>query len=126
MKLPEKGIVTATIKGLKDNPYYFDAKCFWTWDIMLEKPSALFVENLPFIYLHEDSEKEAIKFCKKLKANFKKTGIFEGCRVAIITNGCHPKAIARIGSDSWIDVENKFVVKTFKELDLQFDNLKVY
>lgn len=126
MKLPEIGIVTATIKGLNEDPYYFDAKCFWSWNIILENPSDLFVHNLPYIYLHEDSEKEAIKACKKLKANFKKAGIFDGNHVAIITKGCYPKAIARLGGDSWIDVENKFVVKTFKELDLQFDNLKVF
>lgn len=127
MSNSEIGIATATIRGLNDDPYYFDAKCFWAWDIMLENPSNLFgVDNIPFIYLHEDSKKEAIKLCKEIKANFEKAGIFEGKRVALILKGTHAKAIGSLGGDLWIDTENKFVVKTFKELDLKFDTLTVY
>lgn len=126
MSNSEIGIVTATIQGLNDGPYYFHSKCFWAWEIDFKNPSNLFVDNIPYIYLHEDSEKEAKKACKKLKANFEKAGIFEGDRIAIITKDSNVKAIGRLGGKSWIDVENKFVIKTFKELDLQVDSLTVF
>ena len=120
-------IATAEIKGLNKGPYYFNHHCFWAWSLMFENPSSLLAfRNLPVIYLAYD-EKEANEVCRQFKNAFKKANIREGDEVALI---CNTKgdilAIGRTNSDSWVDVyQDRFKVKTFKELKLNISSLKV-
>lgn len=120
-------IATAEIKGLDKEPYYFNHHCYWAWSIMFENPSSLLAfRNLPVIYLACE-EKEANEVCKQFKKAFEKANIREGDTVALI---CNTKgdilAIGRSYSDIWVDVyQDRFTVKTFKELKLNISSLKV-
>lgn len=126
MQFEKIGIVTARIHGLNKPCYYFEAKCFWAFDIMFSGLHTLSF-NLPFIYLSEDSEEEANQTLEELKKNFSDAGISDGNLVAILVgdNG-DVRAIGAMGCDMWIDVKDKFVPKTFKELDIIITSLSVH
>ena len=127
MKFQGINIATARIKGLKEEPYYFKHLCFYVWDIMFEDPSSIFaLNNLPYIKVG-DTKEEAKIFCDKLKENFKEAHIYEGDKVAVIfEDDGHVLAIGSTGKDLWIDVTDKFVKKTFAELNIAIKSLKVY
>lgn len=114
MKTEKIGIAIARINGLKNTPYYFDAKCFWACDILFFDTSSLKFTNLPWIWLSENSKSEAEQEYDKLKKNFSDAGIYDGDKVAVMfrENG-RVIAIGSIGIDCWIDVENRFVKKNF-------------
>lgn len=82
--------------------------------------------NIPCIKVG-DTEEEGVAFCNQLKENFKQANIYDGDKVAILfgANGS-VRAIGRAGQDSWIDVTDKFVKKTFKELNIVITSLKVH
>lgn len=126
MKFKEVGISTARIKGLKEEPYWFEHHCFWAWGINFEETSYLGVLNLSNIYLAEEQDK-AKEACDKFKMAFKEAWIHDGDRVAVM----HDKngtviAIGRIGADKWVDVKDKFVCKTFKDLNIIITALKIH
>ena len=126
MKTQVVNIATASINGLTKSPYYFEHHCYYAWDIMFEDSSTLSFDNLPFIKVGE-TKKEAETFCNMIKDNFKKAYIHEGDKVAIIfEKDGHVIAIGSIGKDMWIDVTDKFVKKTFKELNINITSLKVF
>ncbi len=126
MNFQEVNIATARIEGLKKSPYYFNHQCYWSWDIIFFDTSTLTFNNLPFIKVG-DTEEEGVSFCNQLKENFKQANIYDGDKVAVLfeANG-DIRAISSIGQDSWIDVTDKFVNKTFKELNIVITSLKVH
>lgn len=126
MKVKKINIATARIQGLTKSPYYFEARCYYAWNITFKDTSNLFFNNLPFIKVGNTQEEGEI-FCDLIKANFKAAHIHEGDKVAVIfgDDGCI-LAIARAGRDEWIDTTDKFVKKTFAELNIVFNSLKVY
>ncbi len=125
MKLQEVNIATARIEGLSKPPYLFKPH-YWAWDIMFFDTSTIMFEQLPFINVGYTEEKGVI-FCNQIKANFDQANIYDGDKVAILymKNGA-VRAIGKIGHDSWIDVADNFVNKTFKELDISISSLKVH
>ena len=126
MKFQEVNIATARIEGLKKAPYYFDHRCYFVWDIMFSDISTIEFYNLQCIKVG-DTEEEGKLFCEQLKNNFEQANIHDGDKVAVLygANG-RVRAIGCIGQDSWIDAEDKFVKKTFEELDIIITSLKVH
>ena len=126
MKFQKVNIATARIKGLKKPPYYFDHHCYYAWDIMFEDTSTLFFYNLPFIKVG-NTEEEGEVFCNQLKENFNEAHIYDGDKVAVIFgDDGRVLAIGNTGEDAWIDTTDKFVKKTFAELNIVITSLKVY
>jgi hypothetical protein len=126
MKCQEINIATARIEGLTKPPYYFDHRCFYAWSITFSDTSTLFFNNLSFIKVG-DTEEEGENFCNQLKENFKEAHIHEGDKIAVIfENDCNVIAIGSLGEDLWIDVTDKFVKKTFEELNIVITSLRVY
>lgn len=126
MKFQKVQVATARIEGLNEPPYYFDHHCYWVWDIKFSDTSTLLFNNIPFIKVG-DTEEEGVAFCNQLKENFKQANIYDGDKVAILFGKDHRViAIGCIGQDSWIDVNDKFVNKTFKELNIAIMSLKVH
>ena len=126
MKSKKVSIATARIKGLKKAPYYFEHTGSYVWDIMFENTSTLLFNNLPFIKVG-NTEEEGEVFCKQLKENFKEAQIYDGDKVVVIfEDDGHVLAIGSTGKDLWIDVTDKFVKKTFAELNIAIESLKVY
>lgn len=126
MRFKEVGISTARIKGLKEEPYWFEHHCFWAWGINFEEASYLGFLNLSTIYLDEEEEK-AEDVCNKFKMAFKEAWIHDGDRVAVMhdRNG-NIMAIGRIGADKWVDVKDKFVCRTFKDMNVVITSLKIH
>lgn len=126
MKFQKVNIATARIKGLEKPPYYFDHKCYYAWEIMFKDNSTLFFNNLSFIKVG-NTEEEGEIFCNQIKENFKEAHIYDGDKVAVIfrNDGC-VLAIGNTGEDAWIDTTDKFVKKTFAELNIVITSLKVY
>ncbi len=126
MNFQEVNIATAQIKGLEKPPYYSDHHCYYVWDIMFEDTSTFSFRNLPFIKVGDTKEEGEI-FCNQLKENFKEAHIYDGDKVAVIfgDDGC-VLAIGSMGEDAWIDTTDKFVKKTFAELNIVITSLKVY
>ena len=126
MKNKQICIATAQIRGLNDSPYYFEHHCFYAWRIIFLKPSTIRIDNLPVIPVGETKE-EGEKFCNQLKQNFREALIHEGEKVAVIfEDDGQVLAIGSLGSNLWIDTRDKFVKKTFKELNININSLKVY
>ena len=126
MKSQEVNIATARIEGLNKPPYYFEHHCYFAFDILFSDSSSLAFLNLAFIKAG-DTEEGAVLFCNQIKENFKQAGIQEGDAVAILYGpDRYVRAIGRLGQDLWIDVEDKFIKKTFKELNIVITSLKVY
>lgn len=128
MKTKKVCIGTARIHGLKDDLYYFNAKCYYAWNIMFSETSTLKFHNLPWIYLNEDSEEEAEKKLKEIKHNFEILGIHDEEKVAVLFDekGGQVLAIAALGQDLWIDTRNQFDVKIFRDLNVVVTGLKVF
>jgi len=126
MKFQEVNIATARINGLTKQPYYFDHHCYWAWSIIFSDSSTSRFYNLPVIEVG-DTEEEGIVLCNQLKENFKQAHIYDGDKVAVLfeANGS-VRAIGSLGEDSWIDAGDKFVKKTFEELNIIITSLKVY
>ena len=126
MKFQKINIATARIEGLTKPPYYFDHHCFYAWSIMFQDASKFGLYNLAVIPLGENEEEGEI-LCNKFKENFNEAHIHEGDKVAVIfgDDGC-VLAIGNTGEDSWIDTTDKFVKKTFAELNIVITSLKVY
>lgn len=120
------GITSATITGLKKDVHYFDAKCFWAWDICFEKHPLFTFDNLTFLYMGK-TKVEAIETHKNIKSAFDVLNINDKDRVAVIYDAadCHVIAIGKNYHDSWIDVTDHYKIKSFKQLNLEFDNLVV-
>lgn len=93
---------------------------------MFEDTSTFSFRNLPFIKVGDTKEEGEI-FCNQLKENFKEAHIYDGDKVAVIfgDDGC-VLAIGSMGEDAWIDTTDKFVKKTFAELNIVIKSLKVY
>lgn len=126
MKFQKVNIATAQIRGLEQKPYYFNQKCFWACDIKFFNTSCIFFDHIPFIKVGNTKEEANIVW-EQLKDNFAKAGIREEDKVTILfeDNG-HTLAIGQNAGDYWIDVGDKFAVKTFEELDITFSSLKVW
>ena len=126
MEFKKVSIATARIKGLRKPTYYVSHYCYYAWDIMFEDTSTLFFNNLPFIKVG-NTEEEAEIFCNQLKKNFKEAHIYDGDKVAVIFgDDGRVRAIGNTGEDAWIDTTDKFVKKTFAELNIVITSLKVY
>ena len=122
----ELNIATAKIHGLERESFYFEEKCCYAFRIMFYSTSTLLFGNLPHIVAGETKE-EAEKFCNQLKENFKKVGIHErGDGVICFESDGSVIAIGKRGVDLWIDVNDNFTCKTFKELKLHFTSMKLY
>ena len=126
MKFEKVSIATTRIGGLTKSPYYFNHHGYFAWDIMFSDSSTLGFHNIPRINVG-DTEEEAVEFCNQLKENFEQAHIHDGDKVSIIfkANGL-VRAIGCIGEDLWIDADDKFVKKTFEELNIVITSLKVY
>ena len=110
MKFQKVNIATARIKGLKKPPYYFDHHCYYAWDIKVG-----------------NTEEEGEVFCNQFKENFNEAHIYDGDKVAVIFgDDGRVLAIGNTGEDAWIDTTDKFVKKTFAELNIVITSLKVY
>lgn len=126
MKFQEVNIATARIKGLEKPPYYFEHGWYYAWDIILESTSPVSFCNLPFIKVG-DTQVEGEIFCNQLKENFKEAHIYDGNKVAVIFgDGGYVLAIGCMGEDAWVDATDKFVKKTFSDLNIVITSLKVY
>ncbi|MCI8272677.1 MAG: hypothetical protein HFJ55_01160 [Clostridia bacterium] len=111
------GIATARINSLNAPPYYLSPKCFWAWNIMFSDVPNLSIQNLTPIYLSENSMEEAERERIKLKKHFSDNGIDEGDAVAVMfKHDGSIRAIRPLPRDNWIDLEDKFLNKTFMEL----------
>lgn len=128
MKFKKVGIATARITGLKEEPFYHNALCFWACHIHFEDSSTLFFNQLPVLCAGK-TEEEAKEYCEMLKHNFvDKAGIYDGDTVAIIydVKKSDIYAISALGQNTWVDVKDKFAVKKFNELNLVFTSLEVH
>lgn len=126
MKFQKINIATARITGLTEPPYYFDHHCYYAWDIVFQDASTFAFNNLPSIKVGETEEEGEI-FCNILKENFKRAHIYDGDKVAVIFgNDGYILAIGKPGKDVWIDTNDKFKVKNFKQLNVVITSLKVY
>lgn len=118
-------IATARIHGLNSNPYFFDHRCYWAYDIWFDESSTMKFTNLPCIKAG-NTEKEAKKFWAYLNYKFNLLSISEGDKVAIIfdKNG-NVRYISAIGENSWIDMcDNNF--RTTQCIFDKFESLRVY
>ena len=126
MKFQKLNIATGRIRGLKDSPSYYEARCFYSWDITFHDTSTFLFDNI-FIKVGKEKEESEI-FCNQLKENFKEAQIYDGDRVAVIFD--EEGSVLAIGStreeDVWIDTTDKCVKKTFAELDIIITSLTVY
>lgn len=131
MKFKKVNIATARIKGLKKEPYFLD-NWFWGWEIVFSDFSTLGISN--FLLDHAliidvgDTEEEGKVTCNQIRENFKNSHIKNGDRIALLyeSNGSII-AIGNLAEDSWIDVQDNFVKKTFKELNIIIiSSLKVH
>ena len=118
------GITIATIKGLNDKVYYFDHKCYWAWDIKFTDYPLFTFDNLCWLYMG-DTQDEARKTRRKFKKVFDNNYISDGSRVAVIYDDDGVIAIGRSNHDCWIDVRDKFKIKTFKQLVPNVENVFV-
>ena len=126
MKCQGINITTARIRGLNSPPFYFEAMCYYAWNLTFSCASHMFFHNLSFFRVG-DSKEEGEITCNKIKKNFKKACIFEGNKVAVIFGNDHNIiAIGHTGKNLWIDVRDNFSKKTFKELNIVVTSLKVY
>lgn len=126
MKSKEISIATARISGLDKTAFYSWERCYFAWNIMFFDTSTTLFSNLAFIKVGDNHE-EARDFCNQIKNNFKQAYIHDGDKVAVIFDEHgYVRAIGCIGKDLWIDVDDKFVAKTFKELNIKINSLKVH
>ncbi len=121
-------IATARINGLEKRPYYFDAKCYFAMEIMFSEPSTLYLKNLPFIFLDDESLENAEKELSRIRSNFKEARINDNDNVAVLFSRehCEIIAIGSLGCDLWIDVQHQFALKKFEELNIVITGLTIY
>ena len=118
MKFVEIEIGTARINGLNKPPYYFEHRSYYVWDIMFSDTSTLSFNHLTNIWVGDNKE-EAEIFCNQIKEKFRQANICDGNKVAVIFGkDCKVRAIGCKGKDLWIDVNDGFTQKTFKELNI--------
>lgn len=114
-----KNFSTATgkILGLNQEPYYFDHHCYWASSITFDDISDLCVKNMSVIRMGDTLE-EAKEFWDNIKENFKKAGINNRDKVDIIFNikTGEPVALGNEATKLWIDVEDKFTLKSYRGL----------
>ena len=126
MNFQKINIATARIEGLTEPPHYFDHHCYYTWNLVFKDTSTFAFNNIPFIKVG-NTEEEGEFFCNQLKENFNEAHIYDGDKVAVIFgDDGRVLAIGNTGSDAWIDTTDKFVKKTFSELNIVITSLKVY
>ena len=135
-------VTTARIHGLNDEPYWFEHRLFYAWAITFSDCLYHNLFNLDCIKvgdIEEKDEKAAKAFCQTLKENFKKANIEDESKVAILyTNDFKVLAIAHIEGNFnissisdlkkffWIDVRQKFALKSFEQLYLFISYLAVH
>ena len=129
MKFKRVSIATARIEGLAKPPYYFKHG-YYAWDILFHDSSTVSLCDLPYIKVG-DTEEEGNLFYDQLKKNFNEAHINDGDKVAVILEDDAfdeglVLAIGNIGENAWIDVTDKFVKKTFAELNIIPISLTVY
>ena len=109
---------TATARiTLSGTPYYSNDLCYFAWDIRFFDTSTVFFNHLLFNKVG-DTKEEAIKYCDEIKENFKQAGIEDGGEITVIHEGGYVSAIGCAENNQWIDVNDRFVRKTFEELNL--------
>ena len=115
-------IAVATIHGVDDAIEYIKEKDFYSWSLTFTNTTASFF-NLAHIYLGKEYDvAECIK--ADFKERFTRAKIFDGNRVAVIFDDSgNILAIGAINSQLWIDTNNKFTTKRFKDLNLNLDSL---
>lgn len=121
MKLQKISIATARIK-LTNDIVSNSSGNYYTWKIdFSEKVTGKILIKAGEIY------EDALDYCNQIKKIFEQAQIDDGDKVAIIFNEKgNIRAISRIREDSWIDVKDNFVQKTFKGLNIKIGHLKVY
>lgn len=126
MEIKNVSIVTARITGLESLPKCIGKKKY-AWEIkFFDMSSAYEFDNSISIEVG-DTEELARAFSNKFKGNLKQAGILEAQPVAVIfDDGGSVIAIGRTKEDVWIDINDKFAKKTFKDLNVIITSLKVY
>lgn len=121
------GIATARIRGLTNIPLHFKDLCFYGMSITFSQTSYMFFQNITPI-VGGRTRKEALWFCTMVVANFFSINIVDGYVVSVIFDEKDGSVIAigASGRDAWIDVKDKFTVKTFNELKIEIDSLTVH
>ncbi len=118
------GITSATIRGLKKDPYYLNYRCYWAWDIRFEEQPFFTFTSLCWLYMGE-TEAEAKETCRKLRNIFNRVRIFDGDKVGVIYDNNGVIAIGKNRTDCWVHVRDKYKVKSFKELNIDIKSLVV-
>lgn len=129
-KYQELNIATGYIRGVnvhpKVDPEYFTHKqIIYVWSLNFEKTSTN-VNNIR-VALNTHFKEDAERFYQKVKENFEKANVRENDRVIIIfANDGSIVAIGNRGQDKWIDVNDEFRVKSFKEFKITVTSLRAY
>lgn len=120
-------VAYATINGVTSEPYWFEHKSYFVWDIIFSKSSCTLFSDLPYIKVG-DTWEEAHKFCVQLKKQFARAKIADGDKVTVLFgNDGHPIAIGSTRKkDSWVDVRDNFTKKSFKELNILVTSLEMH
>ncbi len=118
-------IGTARIEGLTYEPHYDEAQHHFYWKFSFHDSSMLFYQDISFICIGDDRDAAKGHFAIVCEL-FRTANIYEGDKVAVISddNG-KVLAIAGIGEEKWIDVRD-YRLKLFKNLDIQYDSLRVF
>ena len=124
MKFANLEISKAKIHGLSDNVYYEKEHLFYCWDITLDDHLSGFL-NLSQIYMGKDY-KEAALLKKEIEGRFKSIDIEDNSEVITLSEKGELIAIGKSGNDSWIDINNHFRLKPFKELNIVPISIKVF
>lgn len=117
-------LATATIFGLDMRPHTRNG--VYEWSITFCRQTVVF-DHIDFKYLGNNME-EAEKTCIPIKEQFLKAGI-ESCESVVVLIDAETskiRAISKKGSEYWIDVQDKFALKTFDELKINVTSLIVY
>lgn len=126
MKTKSLNIATAQIYGIEENPSWFEHRCFFAWYLHFTMPSYYRLE--PVLVLNVGKTFDEVKsFFPTFRNKMRQIQIEEGQMVGVIfENDGHIRAFAATGSNYWVDVQDQFKIKTFKELGIEFDALNVY
>lgn len=129
MKFQKVSIGTARISGIgiKDKPYLCQHYLHWAFDILFHDASTKKIENITNIKVGNNKD-EAKLFSNEIKNRIRdEIHIDNGSKVSLIFSETgRVRAIGAIGRDLWIDVDDKFAVKTFEDLNVVITSLKVY
>lgn len=119
MKKRRIGLTTATIYGLEENVYYCEEKLFWAWDIRFKTLPCFTFKNM-LLYMGK-TEQEANVTKQRILTSLNKLKISENTKVPVIFDDDGVIAIGINNTDSWIDVRDKYQLKTFNMLNLNLD-----